>query len=210
MNIQPLLSPEETLDKMIDDVKNYAAIYARKSIQTPNGSLEVQKKSCTTYAAKNNFIIYKVYEESISAVKKDVDHRNALSDMLEDAKRGLFKNLIIYKRDRLARRFEDYLRLKKQLHKLGINIYFSDESTYVANDDPMANFIDNMLMAVAELEPNRIRDKTIAGMLAKKEAGIYSCKGSPLGYTKSKDKRTLTTDIAMNFFVMKNLVKLFA
>lgn len=193
-----ILSQEEMIKKMLSDRANYAAIYARRSTLNENGSNDTQILNCTEYAYSKNLFIFKVYSEAISATANNINQREALANMLEDAKKGYFKTVIVTKRDRLARVFDDYLYIKKYLNKYGVSILFENDVECGLADDPMSNFIDNVIMAVADFEPKRIREKCSDGLDRKKAERIYTCSHIPYGFvdpagTEIIKGRTCTT-----------------
>lgn len=112
---------------MINSSECYAAIYARISGKNQSESIEAQVSRGEEVAFENNLLIYKVYKEEISATKNKIKDREALHNMLEDAKAGYFKYLIVFRRDRLARVFDDYLEIKNKLLKYGVTILFTND-----------------------------------------------------------------------------------
>lgn len=189
--IKKIPTEEELIQKMLNDPKTYAAIYARRSTVNENSSIDSQLSNCRKHANEKSLLIYKEYSEVISATKNSIEQREALFQLLMDAKRKCFKTLIVTRRDRLARKFEDYLEIKKLLEKCGVKILFQSDIECAKDTDPMSYFIDNVLMAVAEFEPNNIRQRVSAGMERKKEAGEYSCSRDPYGYKRSDSKVTI-------------------
>ncbi|SHJ73779.1 Site-specific DNA recombinase [Clostridium cavendishii DSM 21758] len=178
--------PEELMLKMATQANNYTAIYARKSNLNSEGcSIETQLSLAKKYAYEHNLLIFKEYSEVLSAVKNDIHNRTELEKLLQDAKSGKFKNLILYRRDRLARTSKDFLILKSKFKKYGVKLHYTAD-TMVADDSPLSSFIDNILMAVSELEPNNIAIRTANGRKIKRESGYYEARLAPFGFIKEK------------------------
>lgn len=196
--MEKIPTEQELIKQMINNPYSYAAIYSRISGRNQSESLDTQEAKGKELAFNKNLLVYKVYKEEISATKNKINDREALYNMLEDAKAGYFKYLIVFRRDRLARVFDDYLEIKNKLLKYGVTILFTNDFQFQVDSSPLASFVDNIIMAVAELEPKYIRERVQTGIKAKKERGEYSSK-PPYGlkivsnsgvkeYVKNEDK----------------------
>lgn len=172
---------EEIVENMVNNRSNYAAIYARESNPNVKSALEAQVITNTKYARENNLIVYDVYEESKSGTMH-FSKRDEFKRLIEDAKKGLFKKIIVTKRDRLTRNFEDHLEIRKLFKGMGIQILYSNDVQLMEDRDYAANFIENMIMAIAELEPKNIRDRIYAGKQIKRGTRIYDSKPA-FGFT---------------------------
>ncbi|MEG0774058.1 recombinase family protein [Clostridium sp.] len=179
-------SEQEMIKQMISNPYSYAAIYTRISGKNQSESIEAQIARGEEMALQNNLLIYKVYKEEISATKNKIKDREALYNMLEDAKAGYFKHLIVFRRDRLARIFDDYLEIKNKLLKYGVTILFTNDFQVPIDNSPLSSFLDNIIMAVAELEPKYIRERVEAGLKVKIEKGEYF-RNKPRGYKIVKE-----------------------
>lgn len=129
-------------------------------------------------------MVYKVYQEKISASEIPYTEREEFSKLISDAKSGLFKTVIVFKRDRLARRTEDFLKIKNIFKQNGIKVIYSNEGEFQPDDSPMSDFIDNIISAIAELEVHMSRDRANSGRLRKRERKIYSTSRIPFGFQK--------------------------
>lgn len=63
------------------------------------------------------------YEGGVSGFKNSVEDRQALQDILSDAKKGEFEILVCYKDDRLGRREDEIPQYIKKLASLGVLVY---------------------------------------------------------------------------------------
>lgn len=162
----------------------YAAIYARQSTRNSKHSIETQISGCTDLAYKNKLMVYKSYSETISATSNNIEEREALSQLLFDAKKNLFKTLVVFKRDRLARNFEDFKKLARIFKRLGIKILFTHDFNAPDDNSSISGFIENILMAVSELEPRTTAMRTKEGLVKMREHGRYHSPDAPFGLKK--------------------------
>lgn len=174
---------------MISNPDNYAAIYARQSnLSNKIDSLHTQLLKGQEKALKNNLLVYKNYEEKISATEIPYDKREKFKELIDDAKAGYFKTLIVFKRDRLARKTEDFLKIKTLFKNLNISIIYSNENEFHSDGSPTSDFIENVIAAVSELEPNTIKERTSTGRKKKRENKEYSSGKTPsYGFIQKKD-----------------------
>lgn len=184
---------EEIIKDMITNPQNYAAIYARQSNLKTSNSLSSQILKGQELALKNNLLIYKTYAEKISATESYFTERKEFNQLILDAKAGFFKTVIVFKRDRLARRIEDFLEIKKIFKTLGIKILYSNEEEFQGNDTHISDFIENIIMAVSEFEPKNIKSRTEEGRKKKREKGEYYGK-PPFGYEAIKGNSTINSN----------------
>ena len=109
-----------------------AAVYIRVSTedQAREGfSLGEQKEKLLQLCAFKGYEVFKVYEDAgISA--KDMEHRPAFQEMLQDMRDGKINYIVAYKLDRVTRsvryleELECLTKVKNKFHYLG---YFEDE-----------------------------------------------------------------------------------
>ncbi|MCS4570041.1 recombinase family protein [Clostridium perfringens] len=60
---------------------------------------------------------------------------------------------MIYRLDRLVRNYEDWKQTERLLDSLGIKLLFSDSSQQLPIDSPQSEFLNNITVMLAELEP---------------------------------------------------------
>lgn len=177
----------KTLDRVIDNPKNYAAIYARISGTRDNNSISSQIQLATNALKEKKLLVYDVYTDFNSAKKLSPTKRKGLSKLLTDAKSGCFKTVIIYRLDRLVRRYEDWLEIKNTFSKLGINLIYSDESQSFPLNSSQGEFFENLMVMVAEMEPDTINQRASNGRKFRRTQGAYSCGANvPFGYIKKE------------------------
>ena len=172
-------------NKILKGPKNYGAIYARTSSQIENNSIEAQISEVKNVLHSKNLLLYAVYVDKVSGYSISPPNRKGFGKLLEDAKAGCFKFLVVYKHDRIARNLNDWVNLKNQLRKLNIEILFSDKTEYTSDNSVQGEFLENLIVMVGELEPNSINERTSAGRLQRRIEGVYSSgKRVPFGYRR--------------------------
>ena len=100
------------------------AIYVRRSVSDQdkgNNSLSIdsQKAECIKYVgADANYLIY--CDDGKSG--KDIMHRPAFLQMMEDAKEGLIDYIVVKKYDRFSRNMREYLNVTNELDSYGVGV----------------------------------------------------------------------------------------
>jgi site-specific DNA recombinase len=176
---------EEILMNYEPTPQEYAAVYARKSTQADNNSIESQKSLAMDVIKKKGLLLYKVYFDIETATKYEPIHRVGFKELMHDAMEGKFKTLVVYRRDRLARKAEHLIEIKRFFKKCGIRVIYSNEGEFQPDDSYISNFIENIIMAVDELEPRILSERIESGKLKKRERKEYvSGRNLPFGYTR--------------------------
>ena len=177
--------------KILNTPENNAAIYARISSQKDNNSIDAQVEMAKEMLYKKKLFTYGVYTDHISGLSTPPAKRPAFKKLLVDAESGCFKTLIIYRLDRLVRNYDDWIEIKSILSNLGIKIIFSDPSQEIPTDSPQSEFLQNLTVMVAQMEPGTISSRATTGKQIRRKNGIYTApKYTPFGYFRSKNKTT--------------------
>ncbi|ABR48343.1 Resolvase, N-terminal domain [Alkaliphilus metalliredigens QYMF] len=169
---------------------DYAAIYARKLIKTESHSIPSQIFTGKQVINSKGLLIYKSYWDSESASTYTYDKRNGFCELLYDLKQDKFKTLVVFKRDRLSRNFNELLSIKKLCKKHNVKILYSAPGEFQADSNNYySDFIENILMGISELESKEINERTSLGRKVKREKGLYS-RGAhiPFGLTENVDE----------------------
>jgi site-specific DNA recombinase len=175
----------KTDDKTLVNPNNYAAIYARISGTKDNNSIHAQIDGAKKVLSQRSLLLYGVYEDRVSGHFTPPPDRKGFGKLLEDAKAGCFKTLVAYRHDRLVRKLNDWVDLKNQLNKLGVKIVFSDTSEYQSDNSAQGDFLENLIVMVAELEPNNIAERSSKGLDFRRKQGVYFPGGkTPFGYDR--------------------------
>ena len=146
-------------------MKKNAAIYCRVSTedQAREGySLPEQQEKLKDLCKYRDYNIYKVYEDAgISG--KDMDHRPAFMEMLEDVRDKKVNVIVAYKLDRVTRSVRDLEILITELEKYecALECAMDDINTSTAN----GRFLVRMLTVLSQLEIERVSERVKFGMV---------------------------------------------
>lgn len=168
-----------------------AAIYIRVSTedQSKEGySLEVQREYLESFAARENYEVFKVYrDDGISAYST---RRPALQQLLADAKAKRFEIVLVYKIDRFSRNLKDLLMLADALFSYGVAFKSATEPFDTSTSAGKLMF--QQLGSFAEFERNRIAERVFPGMIKGVQQGNWQgARFVPFGYAYNKEKRLL-------------------
>ena len=134
---------------------------------------------------------------------KDMKHRPAFQQMLEDMKKGLINYIVAYKLDRVTRSVRDLEILISTLEENHCYLICDrdDVNTSTAN----GRFFVRMLTVLSQLEIEIVSERTKFGLNGAIKAGHVPGQ-CPLGYYRDKDKTlkidNATKDIVIRIFEM--------
>ncbi|MFD2368891.1 recombinase family protein [Brevibacillus sp. GCM10020057] len=161
--------------------QNSVAIYVRVSTeeQAEHGySIEAQLELLRQHCQAHHKTIFREYVDG-GVSGKSVHGRKALQSLLRDAKQQRFREVLIWKVNRMARNVVDLMEIVQTLHEYDCTLHSLSES--FDSQTPIGKFILQMLGATAEFERNTIIENTRMGMQQRAKAGIY-CNTPILGY----------------------------
>ena len=131
------------------------------------------------YCEKQGYKVYKTYcDAGISG--KDIKHRPAMLQLLEDAKEKRYNMLISWKINRISRKLGDAIKIIEILEKNGIT-YRSYPEPFETTT-PAGRMQFQMMALVGEFERNTIAENVKMGMCAKARNGEWYGGIAPLGY----------------------------
>ncbi len=164
------------------EIVGKAVIYLRVSSeeQVTNFSLSTQEEICTKEAANRNLAIDRVFrEEGRSA--KTIKGRPQLLELMDYCRKNRrnISTVIVYRIDRVARQAADYLSIRSQLQRYGIEIISSTEPT---GSSPTEKLIETILAGFAQLDNDVRSERTKNGLKARFTAGLPINK-VPIGYS---------------------------
>lgn len=165
-------------------------IYVRVSTeeQAQEGySIRAQEEKLSDYARIKEWSIYKIYsDEGISG--KNITERPAINDMIDDIKKGLVKNVLVFKIDRLTRNTADLIHLVDLFnsHDCAFNSLMESIDTLTASGRMFLKIIG----IFAEFERENIVERTKLGFERKAKEGYSLCtRTASYGYDrKNGDK----------------------
>ncbi len=202
-----LLQEKDQIAEIINNPYKYAAIYARESNASVPNPIETQKHFCREYALNKNLLIYKEYSELISASLKSYSQRPKFMELLNDAEKGYFKTLIVTRRDRMTRNFEEFIELRNIFKKLDVEILYSSDIEITDKKSYATGFIENIIMGLAEMEPRRIKQRIEAGRNAKIQKQIYD-KAPSYGFKYDKHEKFYYKD-DVKFKIVQDIFDIF-
>lgn len=182
--------------------KKIMAIYTRVSTieQAESGySIDEQERLLLEYCSKNDIEVYKCYSDrGISG--KDIKHRPALKELLQDAEEGKVTDVICWKINRLSRKLSDVLKIVDIFEKN--NVTFKSYSEPFATDTPAGKMQFQMMALIGEFERGTIAQNVKMGMCARAREGKW-CGNKVLGYDvvpieNSQNKKRNETKLVIN------------
>jgi len=186
-------------------MERIAAVYPRVSSDDQfkvGKSFPAQINRLTKFCKDNEIEIYKIYDQDggrTAAIKEDsinikvvedelflsfdLRKRPSFMQMLKDARKGLFNEIIVWKWDRFSRNAMFQKATIILFKRYGVKIIPTDDSK-----DPMTR---DLLGVIAEQEPNKIRERVSSVFEDKFNKGLI-IGNPPYGYKyigKGKDKK---------------------
>ena len=158
-----------------------AAIYVRVSTtnRTRSGdgfeqNPEVQEVPLRQLVQQRGWILARVYSDRLSGAKTD---RPGLNSLMQDARRGLFDVVLVWRFDRFARSIEQLVLALAEFKARGMDFVSCQES--LDTSTPMGKAMFTIIGAMSELERNVIRERVLAGMEYARRHGAKS--GNAIG-----------------------------
>jgi len=167
----------------------YRVSTARQAKRDEKDDLPTQIAMIHNYAVSHGFAIVKEYKEGgVSAYHNDVDDRVILRQILADAATGMFKTLLVFHSNRLARETLGYQLYLYQLRKHGVRVISvaeNKELTIDSHTDKLIRFLEGWM---AEGESLTKSVQVSAYMREKAKTGKYL--GGRPAYGFQYDKKT--------------------
>ncbi|OMD40702.1 recombinase family protein [Paenibacillus odorifer] len=147
--------------------------YYRSSTDLQENSVTTQQHQALKYCMNNYLFLDDEYEdEYVSAKKKTIEQRKDLSRLLEDIKNDKIENLIVYKRDRLARKVEDHMLIYYLLKEKNVKVHFTSNTEYPMKYNNFAEILELMLGGMSEHEGKQINERILTTRIANFEKGM--------------------------------------
>src|ERR1035437_617111 len=161
---------------MPDRKTKRAAIYLRVSTanRTRPGdgfeqNPEVQEIPLRQMLQQRGWDLTRVYSDRMSGAKED---RPGLKSLMQDAKRGEFQVVLVWRFDRFARSIEQLVLALAEFKALGIDFVSCQEA--LDTSTPMGKCMFSIIGAMAELERHVIRERGMSGLEYAKSHGTKS------------------------------------
>lgn len=163
-------------------INNRIAIYVRVSSEEQvNGfSIDAQLEALRAYAHENGLSIYREYVDA-GFSGKSIDGREAMKQLLEDAKRGRFQYVASWKLNRMGRNMIDILSIMELFKQHQIKYVSLTEQFH--SDTTHGNLTLQMLGAIAQLEREQIAQNVRLGMKERHKHGKWNSGNNVLGYS---------------------------
>ncbi len=135
-------------------------IYARTSTSDKNQDPETQLMALRDYCRANDWEVVKEYVDTASA--RDLAHRTAWRELLDDCAKRKCKVVVVFKLDRAFRSVKDMHDTLAAWELVGVE--FRSIREQFDTRSAVGRLLLNMLAAVAEFELEMIRERVKAGM----------------------------------------------
>lgn len=161
-------------------------IYVRVSTeeQAKEGfSIRAQEQKLKDYARIKDWSIHKIYiDEGISG--KNITDRPQINELIKDIKKGLVKNVLIFKIDRLTRSTADLIYLINLFNEY--NCAFNSLCESIDTQTPSGRMFIKIIGIFAEFERENIVERTKLGFERKVKEGYSLCtRTASYGYTRN-------------------------
>lgn len=163
------------------------AVYLRVSTpgQAKDGfSIDGQRYNIRQSVEQEGNTIVKEYVDpgiSGSSLKK----RKGMQSLMEDAKLGLFDEVVVWKLSRLSRKFSDLMTILSYLDKYNVRVRSISPENFDSST-PKGKFMGHMLGALAELEVKGIGENVRNSKIKRVKQGFIHGE-VPQGYRRIKD-----------------------
>lgn len=158
------------------------ALYVRVSSQeqVEGYSIGEQTERLKKYAEAMNWTIFKIYvDPGYSGGNMD---RPGLNEMIRDVNNGSIDTVVVYKLDRLSRSQFDTLYLIEKVF-LANNTDFVSMTENFNTNSPLGRAMIGFLAVFAQLEKDKINERTLMGKEARAKEGKWGGGSSePIGY----------------------------
>lgn len=163
-----------------------AVIYARYSCSAQNEqSIEGQLKDCHAYAERCGFLVVSEYIDR--ALTGRSDDRPDFQRMIDDAKKGGFERVIVWKLDRFSRNRYDSAMYKYKLKQNGVTVCSAMENIGEGDESII---LEAVLEATAEYYSRDLSKKVLRGMRDAATEGHSTGSRPPYGYRLEPDPAT--------------------
>lgn len=145
-----------------------AAIYARySSHHQRDESIEIQVENSEAYCRSKGYTVVGTYADR--ATSGTTANRAEFARMIEDARRGVFDVVVVWKASRIMRNRDEMALVRLKLRQLGVEIEYAGESL---PEGPSGDLMLAMLEAMAEYESALLGERIRDGMRKSAERGL--------------------------------------
>lgn len=168
--------------------------YVRNSTDLQKNSIDMQEQYILQASIREVLPIDEEYvDRDVSARKNPINKRPKLHKMLREIENDKIGTLIVYKRDRLARKVTEWIEIYRLLRKKNIKVVFAAENEFPLHYSEMGEINELHFGAMIEQEGERIVERLIAtritNFLDGKTAGQL-----PFGYSVENETRKIVRE----------------
>lgn len=171
-------------------MNKFTAIYVRRSISDKdrdNNSLSIDSQISDCIKFLNGEGDYRIYCDDGKS-GKDIEHRPAFQQMMQDAKEGLVERIIVKKYDRFSRNMREYLNVTNLLDSYGVSVISLTEPFNTETKE--GRMMRNNLLNFAEFERETIAARVADAYSTRSiETGFYQ--GGKTYYGYIPERRTV-------------------
>ena len=138
--------------------------------QEDNYSIPEQIERMKKYCDAKDWMVYKIYTDA--AYSGSNMDRPGLQDMIKDCQQGKIDMVLVYKLDRLSRSQKDTLYLIEDVFEAN-GVGFASMTENFDTSTPHGKFIIGILSVFAQLEREKIRERTMIGKDSRAKDGKW-------------------------------------
>ena len=173
-----------------------AALYVRvsttnRSTKNPNvfeQDPSVQEQPLRQMAQQRGWSVVRVYSDRMSGASES---RPGLTTLMQDARRGAFDVVVVFRFDRFARSVKQLVLALEEFRALGIGFVSQQET--LDTSTPMGEAMFAIIAAMAQLERRVIQERVIAGIEHARARGTKS--GASIGRPRAVFDRSRVVEL---------------
>ncbi|MEG7915755.1 recombinase family protein [Bacillus paranthracis] len=165
--------------------------YYRSSSKKQEHSVTMQRYFARAYCKERYFKLdYEFEDPYVSARTKKMYERPGLCKLLEAIRKDEIENLILYKRDRLARNVMEYMEIYELLQEKEIKVHFTTVGEPIMEYTPMNRYLELIMAGFAQHEGEQINKRFDAMRQSKFDAG-RAVSSLPYGFKNNKKTKEI-------------------
>ena len=134
------------------------AIYLR--VSTTAQTTDSQKSDLLTFCERRSFEVFGVYEDI--GISGATEKRPSLDKLMDDARKGKFDVVLVWRFDRFARSVKHLLLALEEFSEIGVDFVSYQES--IDTTTPLGKALFTICSAVSALERDIIKSRVRAGL----------------------------------------------
>ena len=141
------------------------AIYVR--VSTKDQSVDMQLNDLQRYSMERRFTVFGVYKDN--GVSGTQETRQALTELMNDARKRKFDIVLVWRFDRFARSTKHLVTALYEFRNLGIDFISYQEN--IDTSSPLGEAIFTIISAMSKLERDIIAERVKGGLRKAKDNG---------------------------------------